>query len=114
MQQNDDLSDLPDLEDFSEELKKIQAKAKDSHNEPDIGDYTKTKAENTIISDNSLTNKDPSPFSGLKKGFFNDPKPKKQEFNPITKQNPTKKSEVIQEIKPNANEKSSILTLIYL
>lgn len=110
MQQSDDLSDLPDLEDFSDELNKIKGKANDSNNEPDIGDYTKTKAENTSTTDVTLPNKDFSTksqaFSGLKKGFFNEPKPKKPENDKVDKQS-SNKSEVIQEIKPNPSEKSS-------
>lgn len=98
MQEKEDLSDLPDLEDFTEELNKIKGDNKGQNNEPDVGDFIKTKEESVpkpIEKKNENTQSETKSFSGLKKGFFsNDPKPKKQE--------------IIQEIKPDSKAKASI------
>ena len=96
---DDDLSDLPELEDFSSELEKIKKPIPDQSG-PDIGDYTKPKSDlpkQIIPTEGSGPPKEQKSCSGLKKGFFN------QSLQPKGKP-----PQPIQEIKPDPQAKASL------
>lgn len=59
--------DIPELEDFSEEL----TKAKKESN-VDIGDYARPREEKPLrpVESKQQVEKEAEPFSGLKKGFL--------------------------------------------
>ena len=101
MDPNEDLSDLPELEDLSQELSKL--KPMPIHeSEGDIGDYAKPKPEKPSPQEivKPETQKPQPAFSGLKKGFFSQ---SSEQSKP--KQAP------IEEIKLDPQAKNSIFSL---
>ena len=103
MNPNEDLSDLPELEDLSEELSKLKP-ALPRESEVDIGDFAKPKPEKALNQEVSKpeTQKPQPAFSGLKKGFFSQ---SSQESNP--------KKAQIEEIKPDPQAKNSIFMVFF-
>jgi hypothetical protein len=96
MDPNEDLSDLPDLDDFTEQIDKLKGK-KQKESDVDIGDYSQPKSE-PLQQDLSKPLDPPKPksYPGLKKGFFNQ--------IPQAKSKPQTE---IEEIKPDPQAKSS-------
>ena len=101
MDPNEDLSDLPELEDLSEELSKLKPMPI-NESEGDIGDYAKPKPEKAfpqeIIVKPEVQKPQPA-FSGLKKGFFS--------------QSSQPKQAPIDEIKPDPQAKNSNFHYIF-
>ncbi|CAD8069007.1 unnamed protein product [Paramecium primaurelia] len=85
--------DIPDLEDFSEQLQKKKEAA------IDIGDYTKPVEDKPIQI--QQPKKQESDFKGLKKGFLNDEKKDDDIIKPKEKKNPLEINEVQENMKQN-------------